>query len=251
MVHYTVVVAEDEKLLLDNLIAKIEHCNLGFQVVGSAQTGADAWELVKKLNPDLVITDIQMPVMSGIALLENVRLHYPLTKFIIISGFSDFEYAKSAIQLQVSEYLLKPIDPDELYQTLADIKRKFDYQQEEYATIFSPGMVTSSPKSIAKTLKDYLAHNYAQDINLNLIATTMNYSASYLTRIFQQYYETTPTKFITNLRISSAKRLLRNSELSIAQIGESIGYRDQGYFSRFFKKQTGLSPLEYREQRHS
>lgn len=248
MQNYTIVVAEDEKLLLDNLIEKIERCKLGFQVVGQAQTGQDAWTLIQERHPDLVITDIKMPVMDGIKLLENVRLYYPLTKFIIVSGFSDFEYAKSAIQLQVSEYLLKPIDPDELYRTLGMIKNGFDLQQKEYQAIFSPGIATATPESIAHTLKDYLVQNFASDINLNLIATTMNYSASYLTKIFQHNYDTTPTKFITNLRISSAKQLLRASSLSIAQISVSVGYHDQGYFSRFFKKQTGVSPLDYREQ---
>ncbi|MDD3140990.1 MAG: response regulator, partial [Lachnospiraceae bacterium] len=107
--RYTVVVAEDEELLLNNLVAKIQATELGFDVVGTAQTGIQAYDLVKELNPDLLITDIRMPAMNGIALLEKVRESYPLMKFIIVSGFSDFEYARSAIQLQVSEYLLKPI----------------------------------------------------------------------------------------------------------------------------------------------
>ena len=82
---------------------------------------------------------------------------------------------------------------------------------------------------------------------LNLIANIMNYSPSYLTKIFCQVYDQTPSKYITNLRISHAqKMLLHNPELSIREIGEMVGYHDQGYFSRIFKKQTGLSPFEYR-----
>lgn len=112
--NYTVIVAEDEELLLNNLVQKIQKADPDFQIVGTAQTGDQALALVEKLQPDLIITDIRMPVMDGIALLTRVRSQFPYIRFIITSGFSDFEYAKKAITLKVSDYLLKPIDPDEL-----------------------------------------------------------------------------------------------------------------------------------------
>ena len=111
---YTVVVAEDEELLLNNLVQKIQKADPDFQVTGTAQTGEQAFALVEKLTPDLVITDIRMPVMDGMALLTKVRSQFPFTKFIITSGFSDFEYAKKAITLKVSDYLLKPVDKSDL-----------------------------------------------------------------------------------------------------------------------------------------
>ena len=245
---YTVVVAEDEELLLHNLVGKIEKTNLGFKVIGTAQTGQQAYEVVKELNPDLLVTDIRMPIMNGIELLEKVRNHYPLTRFIITSGFSDFEYAKSAIRLRVSEYLLKPIDPEELRAALLNIRNQFEIERSEYSSIFNAEMTRNPPEQIAEVLNNYLIHNYNIDINLNLIASSMNYSSSYLTKIYQQKYDTTPSKFITSLRITHAKQYLtHNPELSIRQIGELVGYHDQGYFSRIFKKQTGLSPFDYRE----
>lgn len=122
---YTIVVAEDEELLLNNLISKIEKTDEDFQVVGKAQTGSQAYDLVEQYTPDVVITDIRMPVMDGIALLTKVREQFPLTKFIITSGYSDFEYARSAIALQVSDYLLKPVDPEELERVLLKIKKEF------------------------------------------------------------------------------------------------------------------------------
>ena len=122
---YSVIVAEDEELLLNNLVQKIEHVDSDFQVVGTAQTGAQAYTLIEKLNPEVLITDIRMPVMDGIALIAKVREHFPLIKCIITSGFSDFEYARSAITLSVSDYLLKPIDSEELGGVLDKIKREF------------------------------------------------------------------------------------------------------------------------------
>lgn len=245
---YTVIVAEDEELLLNNLIAKIHKADLGFDVIGKAQTGTQALELVHELSPDILITDIKMPMMDGITLLENVHQRYPQIKLVITSGFSDFEYAKSAIRLQVSEYLLKPIDPTELYDILLNLKTKLVLEQNSYADIFNDSMTRNTPEQIASSLQEYIIHNYNVDINLNLIANNMNYCSAYLTKIFYQQYETTPSKYIISLRISKAKHLLsHNIELSIKQIGEIVGYRDQGYFSRIFKKQVGVSPFEYRE----
>ena len=151
---YTVVVAEDEELLLHNLVGKIEKTNLGFKVIGTAQTGQQAYEVVKELNPDLLVTDIRMPIMNGIELLEKVRNHYPLTRFIITSGFSDFEYAKSAIRLRVSEYLLKPIDPEELRAALLNIRNQFEIERSEYSSIFNAEMTRNPPEQIAEDLEE-------------------------------------------------------------------------------------------------
>ena len=187
--------------------------------------------------------------MNGIELLKNVYNHCPLTKFIIISGYSDFEYAQSAIRLKVSEYLLKPVDPDELTLALGNIRKQYQIEQKAYEDIFNESMTRNSPEQIAATLRDYLVQNYNMDINLNLIAGSMHYSPSYLTKIFQLQYQVSPLKFITQMRLSQAKHYLsHNPELSVKQVSEMIGYQDQGYFSRLFKKNTGVSPLDWRNQ---
>lgn len=245
---YRIVVAEDEELLLNNLVQKIEQADEDFEIIGKAQTGSQAYELIEKLNPDVVITDIRMPVMDGITMLEKVRKTHPLTKFVITSGFSDFEYARSAITLKVSDYLLKPIDPEELSSVLHRIKKELQISHSSYDEVFQQGTERMTSEQIAELLKDFLVENYNQDINLNLVANNLNYSASYLTKIFCQVYDCSPSKYVTNLRISHAQRmLLHNPELSIREIGETVGYHDQGYFSRIFKKQTGKSPFEFRE----
>lgn len=246
---YSVLAAEDEKLLLDNLVEKIHVCAPDFEVIGTAQTGQEAYEMALALHPDLLITDIRMPVMNGLELLERVHSRCPLTKFIIVSGFSDFEYAQKAIRLKVSEYLLKPIDPEELTAALQNIRKQYQVQMEAYSEIFNESMTRNPPEQIAAALREYLIHNYNIDVNLNLIAGSMHYSPGYLTKIFQQEYQVSPLKFITNLRIDQARHYLSHCpELLVGQISELVGYHDQGYFSRIFKKNTGLSPLDYRSK---
>ena len=185
--------------------------------------------------------------MSGLELIEKVRNHYPFIHVIITSGFSDFEYAKSAIHFQVKEYLLKPIDIGELYEALKTIRIGLDEEQTVYSAAFSMIAAQSTPKEIADDLKNFILEHFSEDINLNLIANAINYSPSYLSRVFCQFYEMTPSQYLINLRIYQAKHdLAYRPELSIRQIGEAVGYPDQGYFSRIFKKKTGMSPMRYR-----
>lgn len=243
---YRVIVAEDEELMLHNLVGKITRSGLGFEVTATAQTGTQALELVKEQIPDLLITDIKMPVMDGITLLSQVSQQFPSLSTIIISGFSEFEYAQKAIQFHVDNYLLKPVDEEELREALQKIKTKLDLESEKYSALFQD--TSASPKQIAETLHEYIVHNYDKEINLNSIAHSLNYSSSYLTKIFHQHYQTTPGKYIISIRIQNASHLLlHHPELTIGQIGDMVGYPEQGYFSRIFKKQTGLSPFEYRE----
>ena len=245
---YTVIVAEDEELLLNDLVRKIHDTQLNFQVIATAQTGSQAYELANEMSPDLLVTDIKMPVMDGITLLEKVHILNPDIQFIIVSGFSDFEYAQRAIKVQVSDYLLKPINPDQLYEALLNIRNKLEIAQNTYYEIFNPSMARHTSEQIAAVLQEYIACHYCSDINLNLIAKNIGYSPGYLTKIFDQHYQITPAKYIISLRIAKAKNLLMSSpELTIKQVGELVGYPDQSYFSRIFKKQTGISPFEYRE----
>ncbi len=248
---FTVVVAEDEELILNNLVQKIHSTNLNFKVIGTAQTGADALALVQELSPEVLITDIRMPVMTGIQLLGHVHQQYPFVKTVIISGFSDFSYARSAIQYGVSNYLLKPIDTEELAQTLQELAVALTAKRNTSDASLDVFQAAKSPAQLAHVLYEYIVAHYKEKINLTMISNELGYNANHLTKIFHDVYHTTPNKFIISLRIQEAQHLLIHSpHLSIGQIGEHIGYPDPGYFSRIFKKQVGISPFDYREQKN-
>lgn len=243
---YTVFVAEDEELLLYNLVDKINSAELGFKVTGTAQTGEQAWKKLMQKQPDLLITDIQMPVMSGIELLQKVHHQYPSVKQIIISGYSLFSYAQEAVHLQVVEYLLKPIDNNSLFNVLVKTKVQLDSELRASEELFIPSNAMTS-EQIVEAVKEYLLENYTKDINLNMIADNLHYTAGYLTKIFYQYCNCTPSKYLIMLRINKAKNLLSHcAGLSVKQISCAAGYEDQAYFSRIFKKYTGKCPADYR-----
>ena len=244
-----IFLVEDEMIMREGIKKNIDWEKENFSFVGDAADGELAYPLIIQKKPDILITDIKMPFMDGLELSRLVKAELPDIKIIVLSGYDEFDYAKEAIDIGIAEYLLKPVDPEELTLALGNIRKQYQIEQKAYEDIFNESMTRNSPEQIAATLRDYLVQNYNMDINLNLIAGSMHYSPSYLTRIFQQQYQMSPLKFITQMRLSQAKHYLsHNPELSVKQVSEMIGYQDQGYFSRLFKKNTGVSPLDWRNQ---
>lgn len=129
---YTVIVADDEEEIRKGIIKKVEWERIGFQVIGEAENGADALELVEKLEPDLILTDIRMPFLSGIELARQIREVRPSVQIAFLSGFDEFSYAQQAIQYNIISYLLKPISAKELEEELVKIKHIMDEKFEEF-----------------------------------------------------------------------------------------------------------------------
>lgn len=130
---YTVVVADDEEELRRALIRRVDWECIGFSVVGEAENGMEALELVEKYEPDLLLTDIRMPFLSGIELARQVREVRPTTQIAFLSGFDDFSYAQQAIQYNIVSYMLKPISASELTEELVKIRKKIDEKFHKFA----------------------------------------------------------------------------------------------------------------------
>lgn len=123
---YRIILVDDEEEVRRGIIRKIDWENLGFQVVGDAENGEDALEKIEQLEPDVVMTDIRMPYMDGLTLCRRIRQKYPSIKILIFSGFDDFEYAQTAIKLNVTEYILKPVNVEELTEILNRVRDNLD-----------------------------------------------------------------------------------------------------------------------------
>jgi len=123
---YTVIFADDEEELRKAIINRIDWNSVGFEVIGEAGNGAEALELVEKLGPDLLLTDIKMPFVSGIELARQAREIRPYMQIAFLSGYESFAYAQQAIQYNIISYLLKPISAEELTEELRRIKEKLD-----------------------------------------------------------------------------------------------------------------------------
>ena len=128
---YRIILVDDEEEVRKSIIRKIKWEENGFLVAGDAENGEDALEKIELLEPDLILTDIRMPYMDGLTLAERVRQKYPSMKIVIFSGYDDFEYAKQAIKLNVTEYILKPVNVEELTAILQKIKANLDQEIEQ------------------------------------------------------------------------------------------------------------------------
>ena len=131
MDKYKVLLVDDEEEAIEAIRLKLEWETLGFKVIGSANNGVKALELVERLQPDVVITDIKMPYMDGLELARNLNEAYQNIHIIIFNGFDEFEYAKEAVHLEIEEYMLKPINSQELSECLKRLKKTLDNEREE------------------------------------------------------------------------------------------------------------------------
>lgn len=130
MSFYKIMLVDDEEEVRKSIIKKIDWADAGFQVVGDAENGQEALEKLEMLEPDVVLTDIRMPYMDGLSLTEKIRQRFPSTKVVIFSGFDDFEYAQRAIKLNVTEYILKPVNVEEMTAILKKIRKNLDEEIE-------------------------------------------------------------------------------------------------------------------------
>lgn len=134
---YRIMLVDDEEEVRKAIIRKMDWEKLGFEVAGDAENGEDALEKLEQMEPDVVITDIRMPYMDGLTLTARIREKYPSVKILIFSGYDDFEYAKQAIKLNVTEYILKPVNGEELAVILKRIRENLDEEIEQRRNINS------------------------------------------------------------------------------------------------------------------
>ena len=131
MEPYRVLLADDEEEIRAGISRKIDWAGLGFALVGEAENGAEALELSEQLRPDVVLTDIKMPFMDGLELCRRLRQSLPAAKLVVFSGFDDFEYARQAVGMGVSEYIMKPINAPEMGEVLIRLREQLDRQRME------------------------------------------------------------------------------------------------------------------------
>ena len=116
------MIVEDEELLRMGLVTCVDWADLGYEIIGEAGDGEKALKLVEQNLPDVIITDIKMPRLNGIDMAEKLKADYPGIRIVVISGYDEFEYARRALKMGVSEYILKPINLEQLKKTVVELR---------------------------------------------------------------------------------------------------------------------------------
>jgi len=236
-----VYIADDEVWITLGLKKLLEKTGIDTEVIGTANNGLVAKEEIAMFKPDVIFTDIRMPGLSGLDLLQTIPEISPDSKVVIITGFAEFSYAKEAVQHHAFDYLLKPIKEEDLTRVLTAILKERGETEEE---------VKQSPtydKTIDNVVSDIREH-YMEDISLTSLAAKYNISMARLSEMIKEHLQLNFSDYIASLRIQRAKELLRDESLSIQEIAEIVGYNDYFYFTKVFKKVEGISPSKYRKE---
>lgn len=252
---YTVLIIDDEKPVRQAIIA-LGHWNV-FDIgqIYEAAEGENGLQCMREHDPDIILVDMKMPNMDGAKFLEIASREFPLAKYIVISGYDDFEYTKRAIQVKVLDYLLKPVIESELNEALSKAVAELDNVKKENAKQELPNPIQSNLLPLAgedmirnlNEIKDYIDQNFCQEIKLSLFAERYFLSKEYLSKLFKEKFGFNIYEYVLKVRMKKACELLANPGIKVLAIAKYLGYKDNNYFSRAFKTYYGIAPTEYRE----
>ena len=235
---YKVIIADDEVWIGFGIKKLIHKSGQPFTVIGEAPNGIRAYEMVKKEQPDLLITDIRMPGLNGLELMRKLRAEENPVGVVFISGYAEFEYA--------FDYLLKPIEEE----SLTAILSRFCEEKERKAPPRFTEPVTLNPEvsdpRIRKIIQE-IDRNYTGKISLGELADSMNLSIGHLSTLIRRETGLSFSEYVTAKRMEDAKKLLCQENLSVEEVAEQVGYHDYFYFTKAFKKYAGISPSVYRK----
>ncbi|NMB45184.1 MAG: helix-turn-helix domain-containing protein [Firmicutes bacterium] len=254
---YQIMIVDDEPEVLDTLENYIQEANLGFHVVAKALGGEEALFFLDIINPEVIITDIKMPVLDGLHMLSRMQNMGWNGYAVLISGYDEFEYAQQAIRLNVYDYLLKPIFPDDIVNVLKGIREHYRQKEAQIdlmrmaleANIYDnrfPEKENLLPDYIIKA-KTYIEEHYDGPLTLVEVAEYVAVSPGHLSSQFAKYCKKTFVEYLTSVRLRRAKELLVQSSLQIQRIAQRVGYNDVSYFNRVFRRETGQSPGSFRK----
>lgn len=229
------IIVDDEESSGEIIKYLIKQSNLPIEVVGQAFSGDEAIEIIKKLKPDIVYLDIKMPVYNGIEVMEEINASYTgAINFIVITAYSYFEYAQSSLRLGAKDILLKPIESKQFIETMERVMG-YNYTDNQFFN----------------DILEYITRNYSSDMELNKCAKEFHTSPNHVSRMFKKYLGKNFIAYLNELRIKKAKEFFRDTEMSIKEVADGVGYNNLNYFYKNFKKLTGMTPKMFKENLNS
>ncbi|MDD3361292.1 MAG: response regulator [Hespellia sp.] len=241
---WKIMIADDEPFIRDGLRTLIPWEQMNCELICAAENGAKLIEQMQEGHPDIVITDIKMPEMDGLSVASYIQENCPEIQVIILSAYADFEYAKKAISYGVSDYVLKVSLLEDLPQALEKVIQKLEKQNRDVQKENQMQKSASGEDLYQKMLR-YVEMHYTTKITLEDMSGELHANKSYLSRLFKSRSGVNLFDEIITRRVEKAKEYIQTTNMKIYEISEATGFDDTAYFSRVFKKHTGMSPKEY------
>ncbi len=254
---WKVVLVEDEPRALEMIQHLIVWEQYGFTIVGTFEDGAEAFNELDVLEPDLIISDIMMPMMTGLDLLIQVREKGMDCKFVMLTCMTDFEFAQQALEFGASGYLLKlSLVPTVLTKMLEKVSKELSAQYKvkrlehltdgDKQTFATEGHSNLTDHHEVNWMIQHIFEHYSEDITLNALAKMVNMDASYVSDLFKKKTGHTMTHFLQKIRVEASIRYLIDTQLTIQQIAEKCGFANDNYYIKVFKHWTGKTPGKFR-----
>lgn len=241
---WKVMIADDELYMLEAMEKLIDWKKMNCSLVFKARNGQELIEQIKLQTPDIIITDIVMPLVNGIDIAKYVYEHNLSTKVIILSAYSEFEYAQEAIQYDVCGYIIKTAVLETLPLTISKAISKLSSVKKPSETI---EFIQSD--DILEKLQKYIAEHYTERLTLTKISKHVHANGSYLSRLYKQKTGQNLFDTINKLKLEKAKEHILQGQ-KIYEAAHFVGFDDVSYFSRVFKKYEGCTPKEYEKKIH-
>lgn len=235
-----VLLVDDEIIIREGFKRLFDWEAHELEVIGEAADGMEAMTKIDDLVPDIVIMDINIPIMNGLKVIQMAKIRHPSMGFIIVSGYDDFSYCREALRLQITDYILKPVDYEE-FGACIDRLRIGMYE------INAADMKDYSERPITGITR-YLQNHLEEDISLSLLADEFHLNAQYISQLFKSEIGVGFLTYLTNIRMENARKLLVSTSLSIGEISSRCGYADYRVFTKAFKKNEGITPSQYRRE---
>ena len=236
-----VLLVDDEVMIREGFKQLFDWQAHDCEVVGGACDGMEALTQIDTLRPDIVIMDINIPIMNGLKVIQLSRIKHPNTAFVIVSGYDDFSYCREALRLQITDYILKPVNYEEFGTCIDSLKISLFERR-----VSSAAEPEKQEERAITGITRYLQEHLAEEISLSVLAEQFHLNPQYISQLFKSEIGVNFLVYLTNIRMEKAKKLLLSTALSIAEVAEQSGYGDYRVFTKVFKKSEGITPSQYR-----
>lgn len=236
------LIADDEDMIRTSVAKYIKLHTDRFSQIYEAENGQEAIDLLLKYQPDILLLDVQMPLKNGIDVMQEAAKAGVRPVTVILSGYDEFKYAQQALKFGAKEYLLKPTRAADVLQCLNRLAD--EYIGPEESEINQDIKEQSNP--FVKAAQEYIKEHYAEDLSLADVAERVGISAGYLSTMFTQNLGCGFIDYLNQMRIERACCYLEQNYLKNYEISYKVGFRDEKYFAKVFKKIMNISPKEYR-----
>ena len=245
----TILFVDDDVLFLRALTTQLDFPQLGYDRALTANGVDQAVQILDREPVDVMVCDIEMPEKSGMELAHYVAEQGLKIVLLLLTCHSSFDYAKEAIGLDVFDYLLKPIRMEVLQERLVEAlqrKKEMDWLAEYRQELSDLPPVGEN--DTVRRVREFIESNIHTELTREQLGHALFMNPDYIARVFREQQGISLTDYIRTRRISRAKRLLRETNLPLSEICAMVGHTYNSYFFNNFKKLTGMSPIEYRNQ---